>query len=83
MDDYDLGAWNPRTRKPTIALDAFLGVRHSYGSATAIRSQQTEVMGDDVEYYTLGGVKIAQPQQGLNIVRKKMGGSIKTYKVIK
>ena len=83
IDDYDLGAWNPRTRKPSIALDAFLGVRHSDGAATTIRSQQAEVMGDDVEYYTIGGVKIAQPQQGLNIIRKKTGGSVKTYKVIK
>ena len=83
IDDYDLGAWNPRTRKPSIALDAFLGVRHSDGSATTIRSQQAEVMGDDVEYYTIGGVKISQPQQGLNIIRKKTGGNVKTYKVIK
>lgn len=28
MKDYELGAWNPLTLKPSIALDAFLGLKH-------------------------------------------------------
>ena len=79
-DDYDLGAWNPRTRKPSIALDAFLGLRHTEGSSTAVNRVQPDVSGGDVEYYTPGGLRIARPQRGLNIVRTKSGG---TYKIIK
>ena len=80
-DFYDLGAFNPRSRKPSIALDAFLGVRHSDGSSSSIRNVETAVSGNDTEYYTPDGVRIVRPQRGLNIVRKKTGNRVKTYKI--
>lgn len=80
-DDYDLGAWNPLTRKPSIALDAFLGLRHREVSASAVRGLSTEMCGEDTEFYTPGGIRIACPRRGLNIVREKAGGKIMTYKI--
>ena len=26
---YEMGAWNPETRQPTLAMDAFLGIKHT------------------------------------------------------
>lgn len=81
VDDYDLGAWNPLTRKPSLAMDAFLGLRHQEGSASGV-STLTTAAGDDVtEYYSPSGMKIAHLQRGLNIVRRKTGGTMKTYKI--
>ena len=80
-DDYDLGAFNPLTLKPSIALDAFRGVRHTEGSASVVHSLQAEALGQETEYYTLGGVKTVRPQQGITIVRKKSGSSVRTYKI--
>ena len=82
-DDYHLGAWNPRTRKPTIALDAFLGLRHKEGTDDAIRDLDADMSDGSTitEYYTPNGIRIAQPQRGINIVRRKEGKSIKTYKI--
>ena len=82
-DDYDLGAWNPLTRKPSIVLDAFLGVRHSDGSASYVHGIRTEPIGDATEYFTPGGVRIASPQRGLNIVRQRSAGQVRTYKIYK
>lgn len=82
-DDYDLGAFNPRTRKPTIALDAFLGLQHTEGSVSAVKGLQPSFEGEEKEYFTPGGVRIDSPQRGLNIVRKKTGDGVKTYKIYK
>ena len=84
-DEYDLGAWNPRTRKPSLAMDAFLGVRHTEGSATGIsdvaRPKDKGQMKKD-HWYTLDGRRLnGEPtRRGLNIVRTKSG---ETYKVVK
>ena len=84
-DEYDLGAWNPRTRKPSLAMDAFLGVRHTEGSATGIsdaaRPKNKGQMRKDY-WYTLDGRRLnGEPtRRGLNIVRTKSG---ETYKVVK
>ena len=80
-DDYDMGAWSPVTRRPSIALDAFLGLRHVVPDPTAIG--QLPIADGETAYYTLGGTKIAQPQRGLNIVRERRGNSVRTYKVMK
>ncbi len=80
-DDYDMGAWSPVTRRPSIALDAFLGLRHVVPDPTAI--SQLPIADGETAYYTLGGTKIAQPQRGLNIVRERRGNSVRTYKVMK
>jgi len=82
-DDYDLGAWNPRTRKPSIAMDAFLGLRHEEGAADAIHQLQGEVTEGTIQYFTPNGIRIARPQRGLNIIHQQIGGSVKTYKVYK
>ena len=82
-DDYDMGALNPLTRKPSIALDALLGVRHTEGSATAIATTHSPSPTTHTEYYTPGGVRTARLQRGLNIVRQREGDVTRTYKVIK
>ena len=82
-DDYDLGAWNPLTRKPSIALDAFLGVRHGDGSASSIVDSPMSTVDNKTEYYTPSGIKTGHLQRGLNIVRKQSGGNISTYKYYK
>ena len=79
-DDFDLGAINPLTRKVSIALDAFLGVRHTEGSAVAV-SNPMVVGGETTEYFTTGGVRIAHPQRGLNIIRQKTANGVKNYKI--
>ena len=87
-DDYDLGAWNPRTRKPTLALEAFLGVRHSEpGTTNGISAPLVPAAAtlssslDAPQYYTPSGVRIASPQRGLNIMRRRIGNTVTTYKV--
>ncbi len=58
----------------------------SDGTSTAITavSAQGEQDIDSVAYYNLGGVKLSQPQDGVNIVVVKYAdGSKKSYKVIK
>lgn len=79
-DDYDLGAWNPRTRKPSIALDAFQGVRHMEGSATSIADRTMRTIDGKTEYFTPNGMKTDRPQRGLNIIRQRSENGVKTYK---
>ena len=81
-DDYDMGAWNPITRKPSIALDAFLGLRHIEGVADAVESIQVDTHNCYTEYYTPNGVRISQPQRGLNIVKRQDGGAVRSYKMM-
>jgi arabinogalactan endo-1,4-beta-galactosidase len=80
-DDYDLGAWNPLTRKPSIALDAFLGVRHTDRAEAAVYSVSADSHDGQTEYFTPDGIRISRPQRGLNIVRKHANGVLRTYKV--
>ena len=82
-EDHHLGAWTPRTRRPSIALDAVKGVRHTEGSYDAIRELDTDMANgfSYTEYYTPNGVRIAHPQHGINIVRKREGNSIRTFKI--
>ena len=82
-DDYDMGAWNPLTRKPSIALDAFMGVRHGDGSPSSIADGPTSTVDNKTEYFAPNGMRIARPQRGLNIVRKQAGGNVSTYKYYK
>ena len=79
-DNYDLGAWNPRTRKPSIVMDAFLGLRHSEGSPTPVMAPSAKSFEGETEYYTPAGIRISRPQQGLNIVRKRYSDHTETYK---
>ena len=81
-DDYDLGAWNPLTRKPSIALDAFLGLRHSEPMPGGVGAVQTDAHECETQYFTPDGIRIARPQRGLNVVRERSGGVVRTYKVI-
>lgn len=81
-DDYDMGAWNPLTRKPSLSMDAFLGVKH-YEPGTAVRGLSMIVSGGQTEYYTPGGMRIAHPQRGLNIVRQRQDGNVRTYKIFR
>ena len=72
-DDFDMRAWNPLTRKPSIALDAFLGVRHSEAANTSIANGRQSIVNGQTEYFTPNGMKTDRPQRGLNIVRKRSG----------
>ena len=81
-DDYDLGAWNPFTRKPSIVLDAFLGLRHSEELPDAVNSIQADVHDSQTQYFTPDGIRIASPQRGLNIVRVLSDNVVRTYKVL-
>ncbi len=82
-DDYDLGAWNPLTRKPSIALDAFLGLRHSEPVPDGIGTPGTQHPAlDSRQYFTPDGTRIAQPRRGLNIVRESSDGVVRTYKLM-
>lgn len=47
MGGYDLTAWDPATRQPTIAMDAFLGVKHTDPS-TLIQVSLDEPSGNAV-----------------------------------
>lgn len=80
-DDYDLGAWNPLTRKPSLSMDAFLGIKHNEPGTMAVDRLNSEATGSTVEYFTPGGIRIATPQRGLNIVRERRNGSVRTYKI--
>ena len=77
-DDYDLGAWNPRTRRPTIVLDAFRGLRHTDGDADAItlspflqEGQGKAVLPEGLPVFDLQGRRISvssacpEPVEGL------------------
>ena len=79
-DDYDMGAWNPLTRKPSLSMDAFLGVKH-YEPGTAVRGLSMTAGSGQTEYYTPGGIRIAHPQRGLNIVRQRQDGNVRTFKI--
>ena len=81
-DDYDMGAWNPVTRRPSIVLDAFSGLRHSEGSSDAVRAVQTDFRDGYTEYYTPDGIRMSQPRRGLNIVRQQQGGILRSYKIL-
>ena len=81
-DDYDMGAWNPLTRKPSLSMDAFLGVKH-YEPGTAVRGLSMTAGSGQTEYYTPGGMRIAHPQRGLNIVRQRQDGNVRTYKIFR
>lgn len=82
-DDYDLGAWNPLTRKPSLSMDAFLGVKHYEPGTLGIRGERIDVRGEKREYFTPGGVRITSPQRGLNIVREHQADGVKTFKIYK
>ena len=77
-ENFGLGAWNPRSRKPTIALDAFLGVRHSDGT-DAIFELPTSGQQQGTAYYSIVGTRLNRPQRGVNIVRTAEG---KTRKIL-
>lgn len=77
-ENFGLGAWNPRSRKPTIALDAFLGVRHSDGT-DAIFELPTSDLQQGAAYYSIVGTRLDRPQRGVNIVRTADG---KTRKIL-
>ena len=79
-DDYDMGAWNPLTRKPSLSMDAFLGVKH-YEPGTAVCGLSMTAGSGQTEYYTPGGMRIAHPQRGLNIVRQRQDGNVRTFKI--
>lgn len=82
-EDFHLGAWNPRTRRPSIALDAFMGIRHHEGTYDAIHELQSENAEDTIhtEYFTPDGIRISQPQRGITIVRQHVGNHVQTYKM--
>ncbi len=82
-EDFHLGAWNPRTRRPSIALDAFMGLRHHEGTYDAIHELQSENAEGTIhtEYFTPDGIRISQPQRGITIVRQHRGNRIQTYKM--
>ena len=82
-EDHHLGAWNPRTRRPSIALDAFSGLRHTEGTDEGIHDLDAGMADGSnyTEYFTPNGVRIAHPQRGINIVRKKEGNNIRTFKI--
>lgn len=51
------------------------------GEATGIEGINTETVS--TEYFNLNGVRVASPQKGINIIKKKMAdGSVKTLKVM-
>ena len=51
------------------------------GEATGIEGINTETVS--TEYFNLNGVRVAAPQKGINIIKKKMAdGSVKTLKVM-
>lgn len=51
------------------------------GEATGIEGINTETVS--TEYFNLNGVRVAAPQKGLNIIKKRMtDGSVKTLKVM-
>lgn len=80
-DDYDMGAWNPLSRKPSLTMDAFLGVRHKEPVPDAIHQLKADGTADgQTEYYTPNGMRTPRPQRGLNIIRHRSGESVKTYK---
>ena len=78
-DEYDLGAWNPISRKPSLTMDAFLGARHKEPVADGINylTKDDDDNGETI-YYTPDGVRNSRPQRGVNIIRRRSG----TYKVI-
>ena len=82
-EDFHLGAWNPRTRRPSITLDAFMGIRHHEGTYDAIHELQTENAEGTIhtEYFTPDGIRISQPQRGITIVRQHVGNHVQTYKM--
>lgn len=80
-DNYNLGAWNPRTLKPSIVMDAFLGIKHFESEAAAINAPSTASVKEEMEYYTPDGIRLSRPQRGLNIIRQKTSDNVKTYKV--
>ena len=83
-DDYDLGAFNPLTRKPSIALDAFLGLRHSDPIVNTIRAAKNAGSTDvQTQYFTPDGIQIPSPRPGLNFVREQKGPFVRTYKIIR
>lgn len=86
-EDYHLGAWNPLTRRPSMVLDAFQGLRHREGTDDAIHELENAFNLTDssvqTEYYTPNGIRIEEPQRGINIVRVKKGSVTRTYKIYK
>ena len=46
---YDMGAWDPITKKPTIAMDAFLGIKHN--DTTGIHSIEKNNQNEMVKLF--------------------------------
>lgn len=66
IDSYTLGAWNPLTNQPSIALDAFQGVRHKPYDSTAIKTAKAE----DIEVKFAGNtmrIKSGTPLQRIQV----------------
>ena len=49
MGGYDMGAWDEATRKPTVMMDAFLGVKHSEVSWIMKAKMQSPTAEQSVE----------------------------------
>lgn len=56
MSGYELGAWDPDTKRPTVAMDAFLGLMHTEVS-WVIKANMTSPKMDDA--ITSGGVLLS------------------------
>ena len=65
---YDLGAWDHNTKRPTAAMDAFLGIKHTEVK-TPTGIEDIPDADKPVSIYTLEGKPISQLQRGLNVVR--------------
>jgi arabinogalactan endo-1,4-beta-galactosidase len=61
LSGYDLGAWDQNTKKPTEAMDAFLGIKHTEVSwvikASVSAPAQEETIGVDGEIMLKADVK--------------------------
>lgn len=67
MSGYALGAWNPNTKQPTIAMDAFQGIKHT-DPATLIKVTLDQPLGG----------KIFQPDENiaLTATASRLNGNI-------
>ena len=81
-NDYGAGTNSNPPIDQTAMVGSVVSVTFTLAQPTSVRSVDG-VMGATATFYSISGVKLSQPQHGVNVMRVQMpDGSIKTSKVL-
>lgn len=81
VDGQFIAAWDDKRTSPMALF--MQNIKLDEISSIATPEANLEEEYDKVEYFSIDGMKIDAPQEGLNIVRYTKGNNVKTVKIIK